>query len=176
MIVVYNSDERFASIFATSVVSLFECNKEIEELIVYLIEDHITDASKARFAEIAKNYGRKIITIPMPDFEKLAGLDITIPQYNRMATCGRLFMASLLPADIDKVIYADCDTIFLKSLKELWDMDISEYFAAMTNDACNPAYRTMLDIPADGIYFNSGIRLVNLKHWREAEIEKTFVN
>lgn len=175
MVVVYNADERFAEIFATSVLSLFENNKDMDEITVYLIENGITDESKAKIQNIAEKYGREIFTLPMPDIEKLAGVDIVIPSYNRMATCGRLFIASLLPKTIDKVIYADCDIIFVDSIRELWEMDISDYPIGMADGAMNAAYRELLDLPREGTYFNSGILLINLKRWREDEVEKKFL-
>ena len=175
MVVVYNSDERFASVFATAVLSLFENNKDVDEIIVYLIENGISEESKQKFQQIADAYGRTIIALPMPDLEKLTGVDVVIPGYNRMATCGRLFIASLLPKNIDKVIYADCDTIFVDSAAELWETDISGYAAGMVDCAQNASFRTLLGLSAEGIYFNSGLILVNLKYWRENNVERAFL-
>lgn len=176
MVVVYNSDERFAGVFATSVVSLFENNKDAGEITVYLIENGVSEESKTKFQQIADTYGRTIVTLPMPDIEKLAGVDVVIPGYNRMATCGRLFIASLMPEDIDKVIYVDCDTIFAGSIQELWEMDISGYPVGMADGAQNPTFRTLLGLSAEGTYFNSGLMLVNLKFWRENNVEKAFLD
>lgn len=175
MVIVYNADDRFAGIFATSVVSLFETNKNADEITVYLIENGISTASRAKIQQIAETYGRTIIALPMPDIEKLAGVKIVIPGYNRMATCGRLFIASLLPQSIDKVIYADSDTIFVDSVKDLWETDISDYPIGMADGAMNASYRELLGLSKEGIYFNSGILLINLKRWRECEAEKMFL-
>ena len=123
MVVLYNCDEKFASIFATSVLSLFESNKNVDDITVYLVEDGVSEESKARFQMIAEEYGRKIVTFPMPDIKKLAKTDIYIPPKLQMSTCGRLFVSDLLPADVDKIIYADCDTIFLDSISDLWELD-----------------------------------------------------
>ena len=176
MVVVYNSDERFAGVFATSVQSLFDSNRAADEITVYLIEDNITEESKEKFQQIAQKYHRQLILIPMPDLEKLAGVKIVIPKYNRMATYGRLFIASCLPQNIDKVIYADCDTIFVDSIDGLWQTDISNYQIGLVNDGQSGGHRRILGIPAEGIYYNSGIMLVNLKRWREEGLERTFVN
>ena len=176
MVIVYNSDERFAGIFATSVLSLFENNKDTEEITVYLIENGVSEESKAKFQQIARSYGRTIITLPMPDLEKLAGVEVVIPGYNRMATCGRLFIASLLPESIDKVIYADCDTVFVDSIEELWERDISGHPVGMTDGAQNMAYRKLLGLSGEGIYFNSGLLLINLKLWREEQSEQAFID
>lgn len=175
MVVVYNSDERFAGVFAVTVLSLFENNKDADEITVYLIENGVSDESKVKFQQIADAYGRTIITLPMPDLEELVGVDVVIPGYNRIATCGRLFIASLLPESIDKVIYADCDTIFVDSADELWKINISGYAAGMVDCAQNAAFRSQLGLSGEGTYFNSGLMLVNLKYWREHNVEHAFI-
>lgn len=176
MIVVYSSDERFASIFATSVVSLFENNKDVDEVTVYLIETGISAESKEKIQQIAAAYGRTIVMLPMPDLEKLAGVDMAIPDYYRIAAYGRLFIASLLPESIDRVIYADCDTIFLNSVQELWDMDLFGCPVGMVDDTINVAYRELLGLSGEGTYFNSGILLIDLKAWRKQDAEKEFLH
>lgn len=176
MIVVYNADERFAEVFGTSVLSLFENNKDAEKIIVYLIGDHISEASKDKFKQIAQAYGRTIIVLPMPDLNKLAGVDVMIPHYNQMATCGRLFIASLLPETIEKVIYVDSDTVFVDSIKDLWEMDISKYPIGMVDGAQNSTFRTQLGLSPDGLYYNSGLLLVNLEMWRKMNAEKLFLD
>ncbi len=175
MIVVYNADERFAEVFATSLVSLYENNRDIDELKVYLIEDHISAESKTKLLHLAEGYGRELVMLVMPDLNELAGVNVEIPQYNRMATCGRLFIASLLPQKVEKAIYLDCDTIILKSIKELWDIDISDYAVGMADCCQNSNLRTQLGLEKDGTYYNSGVMLVNLKRWRQMEAERKFL-
>ena len=175
MVVVYCSDERFAEIFATSVVSLFANNKDAGEITVYLIENGVSEESKAKFQQIAAAYGRTIITLPMPDIERMAGVDVVIQKRWRVAACGRLFIASLLPESINRVIYADRDTIFLDSIEELWDMDMSGCPVGMVDDTINASYRELMGLSRGGAYFNSGILLIDLKAWRMCDAEKKFL-
>lgn len=175
MVVVYCSDERFAEIFAVSVVSLFENNKDAGEITVYLIENGVSEESKAKFQQIAVAYDREIITLPMPDIEKMADVNVVIQKRWRVAACGRLFIASLLPESIDKVIYADCDTIFVDSIQDLWDVDISGYPVGMVDDTINASYREIMGLSREGAYFNSGILLIDLKAWRECDAENKFL-
>lgn len=177
MVVVYNCDDRYAEIFAVSVLSLFECNKEAEDLTVYLIDNGIKKENMRKVREIASSYCRKIISLPMPDLESLLGMNVAVPaKSNRIATCGRLFVTSLLPKNIDKILYFDCDTIFLKSIKPLWEIELGEYFAGMMADTMGGKYRTMLGISEKGIYYNSGVALINLALWRQYNIEKKFMD
>lgn len=175
MIVAYNCDEKFASIFATSVVSLFENNQDAEDITVYLIEDKVSDESKSRFQDIAKKYGRKIITLPMPNADEMAKINIYIPANLQMATCGRLFVSKLLPGDIDKVIYADCDTLFLRSLSTLWKMDITDDYVGMVSIPTSRNHKRIIGISPDSTYYNSGLLLINLKRWREEKMDQAFM-
>ena len=175
MIVVYNCDEYFASIFATSVVSLFENNKDVDNITVYLIEDEVSAESKSRFQDIAKEYKRNIVTIPMPKPDEMAKIEIYIPANLKMATCGRLFVSKLLPDDIDKIIYADCDTLFLSSISSLWDIDISDDYVGMVCIPTSKNHKRIIGISPNSVYYNSGLMLVNLKRWREEKVDLAFM-
>lgn len=175
MVIVYNCDERYASVFAVSVLSLFECNKDVEDLTVYLIDNGIKEDSMAKIKTIAQTYQRKIITFPMPDIETLLGIHIAIPAVHRITTYGRLFVASLLPNDVNKVVYVDCDTIFMRSIKPLWEIDLGEYYAGMASDVMCSRYRSLLGISEKGIYFNAGVLLIDLALWRKNNVEEKFM-
>lgn len=175
MIVVYNCDENFASIFATSVVSLFENNKDVDDITVYLIEDEVSAESKSRFQDIANCYGRTIITLPMPNIEEIAKTDIYIPPNLQMATCGRLFVSKLLPDNLDKIIYADCDTLFLRSISALWKQDISEDYVGMVSIPTSKNHKRIIGMSPDSTYYNSGLLLINLKRWREENVDIDFM-
>ena len=46
------------------------------------------------------------------------------------ATYYRLLIPEILPLDVGKVIYLDCDIIVNGSLQELWDVNMAEYALA----------------------------------------------
>lgn len=174
MIVAYSCDENYASLFATSCVSLFENNRDAEEITVYLLEDHVSDESRSRFLDIANRYGRKIITLPMPDVEEIAKTKI-YTSYLKMASCGRLFISKLLPDDINKVIYADCDTLFLSSVSKLWETDIADDYVGMVSIPVSKNHKRIIGISPDSTYYNAGLMLINLKRWREEKIDLAFM-
>lgn len=175
MNIVYCSSNKYSEVFAVSVLSLFESNKEVEDLTVYLIDNGINEVNKERIAQIANFYGRQIEFIPLLSPESLKNVNLSFPTGVDFATYGRLFLVSHLPKDINKAIYLDCDTIIQKPLVELWNTDISGYFVGMVDDGHSSAYRKPLGIPPDGTYYSAGVMLVNLKAWRENNIEKEFV-
>lgn len=57
----------------------------------------------------------------------------------------------------------------------MWDIDIDDCYMACCssiNDAMTVEYKKQLDIPAEYYYCNTGVMLVNLKKWREEDIEE----
>lgn len=169
------SDNKFAEVFAVSVYSLFEQHKAIVDLRVFLIENNISKETKLKLNLMADEFKRKIEFIPMPDICAMIGKDMYIPHTLNMVDFARLFAGDILPEDIDKAIQLDCDIVIRHPLNELWDFELGDNYCAMINEGHNAKMRTMLNIPADGMYFNSGVVPMNLKKMREDNIGKKCV-
>ena len=100
------------------------------------------------------------------------------PTHASIASYYRLFLASVLPDTVEKVLYFDCDMIVRHSLAPLWDMDISQYSILACDDMYDmdaAKYNTLHYYPSEG-YFNAGFLLVNLKYWRENDAERMFLD
>lgn len=165
MIVVYNCGENYISTFATSMLSLFENNICADEISVYLVEDGISEQSRKKVQNIANAYNRNIFFVKMPHIE---GLKLS-PNF------GRIFIGELLPREVDKAIYVDCDSVFADSLNELWNIDISKYYVGMVKDLLGPNDRKLLGLSPNGIYYSDALMLVNVKRWREEHIINKFL-
>jgi lipopolysaccharide biosynthesis glycosyltransferase len=90
-----------------------------------------------------------------------------------LATYIRLFLPSILPQDLDKVLYIDGDVICTGSIQELWETPLASHAAAAVPDMrCNDIrILNRLSLPKDSDYFNAGIMLINLKWWRDNDIQ-----
>lgn len=100
---------------------------------------------------------------PMPSF---------MSNHISIATYYRLFSADILPANVDKAIYLDCDIVVNDSLQSLWDMEISNYAlgAVYQSHQHNQESYKRLSIPPEDGYFNAGVLLMNIKYWREKSV------
>ena len=174
MNIVYSSSDAFSGVFAASVTSLFETNRGVRDMTVYLISDHISEEHQRRIRRIGEKYGREIKILPMISMERLAELHLDVPKGWSVSTYGRLFLSTMLPDDVDKALYLDCDTITAGPIDELWQTDISGYMAAMADDGHSMAYRRVLGLKTQDRYYSAGVMLINLKKWRERRIEKAF--
>ena len=81
----------------------------------------------------------------------------------------RLFIANLLPNDVDKVLFLDGDIIVRHSLKNLWKIDLSRVALGACQDAHDGRIEQFNRLCYSSVlgYFNAGVLLINLKYWRE---------
>lgn len=83
----------------------------------------------------------------------------------------RLFFSLLLPSDIQRLIYLDCDTVVIKSLWPLYSIELDGYpIAAVYDNYVKTQPR--IGIFKEGEYFNSGVMLIDLNEWRNQNVSE----
>lgn len=162
----YATDENYAKHVGISMTSLFINNKEIEELIVYVIENNLKEDTKIKLLDIGKKYNRKVEFILCDKI--CSGLDVNVSFPK--AAFSRLFLTRV--KELDKILYLDSDTIINNGIQELYSTDISKYEMAGVQD--NAAYYLLkkIGMNKNNKYINSGVLLMNLKLLRENNFEK----
>ncbi len=174
MNIVYSSSDSFAPIAGVSIMSLLKNNTDADELNIYLIDNDISQENKDKFVKMVSDFDRNLIFIPKPDLNKQAGLQIDVGRWN-ISTFFRLFLCTILPKDIDRCIFLDSDTVIRHSLKELWEMDLEGKIVGSADDCRSDRYKTELGLSPDSTYTNNGVMLIDLKSWREMNVEKDFL-
>jgi lipopolysaccharide biosynthesis glycosyltransferase len=84
----------------------------------------------------------------------------------------RIFAASFLPQELERVLYLDGDTIVINPLDELYRTDFNgNYFLACTHvkKFLNKVNQYRLGMEEERTYINSGVMLMNLKALREEQ-------
>jgi lipopolysaccharide biosynthesis glycosyltransferase len=171
LVVAYSTDENYAKHAWVSLLSLLETNIDFDEIEIYLIENSLSESTKILFENLSYDFNRKIIFVP---FEEITiGLVNARPWANSLSAYGRLFLGRL--NDINKILYLDCDSIICGSLKELWNTDIKDYYFAGVQDTAGPKLRAGVGLAFNERYINSGVALINLKKWRENNLEEEFI-
>jgi len=172
MHIVYASDDNFAEIMGVSIVSLFENNKHMEEIVVYILDSGIEYKNKKRIESVFKKYNRSApVWVKATDINKVLGIKVKQDR-GSLSQFARLFVSSVLPEDLDRVLYLDCDVIINKELDDLWSMDMNGKTIAALMDAFSPLYRKNLRLGNEDIMFNSGVMMIDLKKWKEKHVEK----
>lgn len=174
MNVVYSSSDSYAPIAGTSICSLLENNQDAAKIEIYLIDNNISTDNKEKLKNMVQRYGRELIFVSHVDLNKKANLEIEVGRWN-ISTFYRLFLCSILPDNVDRAIFLDCDTIVRHSLNELWSMDLEDKIVAAVDDCRSDQYKLELGLSPDNTYTNNGVLLLDLKRWRELNVEKDFL-
>lgn len=169
MNVIYASDDGYAWLMGVSMVSLFENNRECKEINVYLFGDKISRENEEKLYQAAKQYDRnlEIIDVNMLKLpEKLYS-----GRYPKSAF-SRLFAFDLLPKDIDRVLYLDCDIIVDGSIEELYNHEMDDKIIWAVKDCVSKAYKQKIGIKGDDVYINTGVMMMNLEKMRKFPMEE----
>lgn len=168
--VVYTADDAFASALGISLMSLYECSKDLEEIRLYILSDNISKTNMERIESIADRYGRsKPIWIDAIDISRELNLPVQADRGSNVQYA-RIFIGRIL--EEKRILYVDADVMFRSSIRELWNFPLNGHIAAALLDAFSKQYRTEWELPPDAPVYNNGILVVDLDLWRKQEIEK----
>ncbi|ALT69301.1 glycosyltransferase family 8 protein [Methanobrevibacter millerae] len=176
--VVLASNNEYSSFLCITLISLLENNKnDFNDINVFILSDGITNKNINKIKDVVNEYECSLHFIKTKNIEDLNFHIASLDRDNIISftTYSRLFISSLLPKDIDKILYLDCDSLIVDSLKQLWDEDISDYYCAGVLDCCNTTIQEMLGYSKEDKYVNAGVLLINLKKWRENNVEEKFI-
>ncbi len=177
MNVMYASDDNYAEIMGVSILSLLDCNKEIDTISFYIIEDNISDNNKKRLISIVEQYHRKLIFIKKPDIREMLGVNLKTLRWSDSAY-SRIFLKELFKEEnyVEKILYIDCDTLIVDSLIDLWETDISDSLGAACLECMSNMHKRIIGKTKKDNYINSGILLLNVKRWIEEDVQAVCVN
>lgn len=170
--IVYASDDRFAEILGVSLVSLYENSKDMNDIIVYILDSGIKEKNRQKLLSVSKLYKRSnVIFIQAKNISEKLSIKVETDR-GSLSQYARLFISSDLPRELSRVLYLDCDIIVKKSVKEIWNLDLHGKTIGALMDAFSKYYRANIDLQENDIMFNSGVMLIDLKKWREQDVEE----
>ncbi len=173
MNIFYAFNEAYAVLAGISIYSLLVNNLDVDDIIIHVVDSGISEKNKKRIESIVKKYHRKVMFYNMPDFNAVFGGDIDAKRWN-INVYSKLFARSILPQNVKKIISIDCDTVILKSLKELWEINLDGYIVAGVQEAFSTKYRANLNKRKNDYYFNSGVLVFNLEEIERSCMENSF--
>lgn len=174
--IVYASDDRFSEILGVSLTSLYVNTKDMDDVIVYILDNGISNENKMKIEYLSKKYGKTgPVWIKSLNICEVLSMKVAIDR-GSLAQYARLFVSRLLPFDLDRVLYLDCDIIINKSIKALWNLDLQNKTIGALMDAFSKYYRANIDLQPDDIMFNSGVMLIDLTRWKEQKVEERLLN
>ncbi len=169
---IYSSSNEYAPFCMTSMCSLLENNEELENVKFWILSNGICQRTMEQMSRLCRQHSADIEFIDCDGairriFENGGKLNFNPSSFLR------IFIPELLPEQVDKALFIDSDTYINTGIKELYDIDLSDFYCAMSYN--QPIYQAMLHeagFQENEGYFNAGIILMNLEAWRKIGIQE----
>jgi UDP-glucose:(glucosyl)LPS alpha-1,3-glucosyltransferase len=154
----------------------------------HIVCNTLENSDLEKLSSLADIYGRSIHLYFIDEsFFADVGIDADL-SYISLATYYRLVIPSVLPEDLDKVLYLDADTICESSLLDLWFTNIDDFPLAAWG-LCREEFENKSNLTdrekgfkeflekrigeidlKSGSYCNAGVMLMNLEIWHRDSI------
>ncbi len=166
MTIVCATDDNFVQHCCVMLVSLLVNN---DDVTVYVLTEGLLPENQAIIRDEVEAKGGTVSFLnvapevidrfPMPPGAELAHIS--------RATYYRLLMPELLPQDVDKVLYLDCDIVVNKSIAPLWHTDLKGMAMAAVPQVGFGSEAVRLGYPISYGYFNAGVTLMSMTYFRQ---------
>lgn len=173
-----STDDKYAMPTGVLICSICENNPGEHDFFI-LSGKELDHVSRSRIETTALKYSSRVYFLLVPEkFEEFLPIGREgQPLYISIATYYRLFLQSLLPESIDRILYLDGDIICRASLLDLWDTDLSDKPAAAVFEVENGDGRyERLCYPQKDGYYNAGVLLINVSYWRIHNAQSLFMD
>ena len=170
--VVLVSDAVFGTQLSVTIYSLIKSNKHFKEIDFYIIDAGLKNEQKKLIETLILNNKFHVFFLKPPSLNNA----ITVGNGLNISTYYRLFLASLLPLQLCKVMYLDADLLIKDDLIDLWNTDLDDCSLAGIPDVQPMDVRKAVGLKQDQCYINAGVLLINLDYWRKNNLESRFLS
>ncbi len=174
--ILYQFNEKYAPYAGSSITSLFENNKHLDEITVYILGEGLSEDSQEKLRKLAAGYGRSMTFINTDDLIYMMK-KMNMPAYRgSYAANMRLYLSYVLDESVRKLLYLDADTIVDGKLDGLIDLNMEDHPVAMVLDSLVRKHKKRLGFSGDDFYYNSGVMLFDMEIWRKLRCSERIVN
>lgn len=163
--VVLVADESYAAFAAVACLTLLESCPEPSTLVLHLLHHGLDVATLGRLKRTVELGRGQLISY---DVKLHAAAD---PRYrNRSPHYYRLMAPELLPSDVERFLYIDCDLLVYQDIRQLATRDLGAATVAACRDYLGHvgdaiANHKNLGLDPEAPFFNSGVMVVQRNLW-----------
>lgn len=174
MNIVCATDDKFIQHCSIMLVSLLCHNKDVD---IYIMTEGLTEENKHILQEETESKGGRVhfCHVDSSIIEKLPLSNLEGLSHISKATYYRLLIADILPTEVGKVLYLDCDIVVNDSLEDFWNIDMADKAIAAVPQVGFGYECERLGYPIEDCYFNAGVTLMNLSYCRTHDVTKEFL-
>lgn len=158
-------DRNYYNPFCSFLSSLMH-NSRNGSVVLHVISEDILDVTKAQLAQFVESHGNTICFYKISDF-RIESL-IVMSTWTK-AVYYRLYFPLLIPTSVSRLLYLDADTVVVGNLAELYDQPLEGFPVAAVYDNYVKK-QPLLGIEKEGVYFNSGVLLIDTQLWRQQRV------
>lgn len=168
--VVSAADDHYAQHLGVMLTSLLERAGRPQDFCLHVIDSGISEANKRRFRQLSDKYGAALQFLPF----SLDAIQVPVSRHINHVSYMRLFLTDLLPDNVARVLYLDCDMVVMQDPSPLWALDLAGNWLAAV-DSTDLYRNRRLGLPDGAQFFNAGLLFVDLEQWRRADVRKAFL-
>jgi lipopolysaccharide biosynthesis glycosyltransferase len=176
-------DNHFAVMLAALLKSI-ELNHHTDDaIIIYIVEDQMTEANKAKIKSTVNAPGISLCWLKMSEVVDQTKLPLDASTFP-LNVYTRLFIPHFLPRSCTRAIYLDVDMIVRAEISDLWNVDLNDKVIAGVPDRA-PKVSTSwagisnykaLGMDPETTYYNSGLLVIDLEKWRNSNLTQEIVD
>lgn len=176
-----STDDNYLQHCMAMLCSLFENNRE-HEFCVHMLVSSLSQEGRTLISDLGTRYHNQIVFYDIDDsmvegVKMNTGARFNGKQMYSIATYYRIFLPSLLPETIDRILYLDCDIIVLSDVKELYDLYLDGYGLAAVKDFSpyDNYHRNKMGLSMRHSAFCAGMMMINLDYWRRTNAQEALL-
>lgn len=172
-------DKYWAPAYAT-MRSVTMLSRRPRDIVFHLMQVGLSAAHRASLDSITAEFGSALVYYDIAKLsvlrERIAELPPVGGHTNNPIVYARLFLPDILPADIGRVVYLDCDMLVRCAIEELATLDLEGKPIAAALCPHRTGFQTHRDLrpkryfsTAD-LYFNAGMFVLDTAAFREVDV------
>lgn len=174
MDIVYIVTDSYAPLLGISVNSIV-MNRKNEDMSIYVCSPDLTDEHKEQLKKLITSCGGEFFYIDVSDYLERIKFQIDTTGFHPIVLA-RLFLATYLPENLERVLYLDCDVIVNGNIWKLENVELDGNAFAAVPELCMPErQKVQIGLKKEDVYFNCGVMLINLHYWRERNASNRFL-
>ena len=175
MNILFSSDDNYARHLGVAIISILQRNRDVNKIRFYVINNNISHNNVEKLKLLVGEYGNaEIVFIPFGCIEEKLHLNLSWPI--SLSSYARLFVGEVLPVEVERVLYLDCDVVVNGPLIDLWNTDLHGKCIGAIQDTIPSRTKASIGLSSKQLYINAGDLLIDLKQWREGNIGKKCLN
>lgn len=170
--IVYQADETYAGVLSIALYSLLRSNSEAAFSIA-IIDDGLSASSKRTLNGMTQEFGKQIKYISAKTINQIVD-NTGLTKYKGFRKNAHSYLKLIYPSicdDYDRILYLDCDTLVIGNIEGLLNLDLKNSIVAMSLDSSvDLKYKKVIGLEAYEPYFNSGVIVIDVEKWKEANV------